>query len=77
MKDHDRLTKRELEVLRFMSQGLANKQICEKIGVGASTVKTHVINIYNKLGLSWTNEYPVKRVNAVLYYLNNKEELEK
>lgn len=45
------LTGRELEVLRLIEQGLTNQQIAERMVVAASTVKTHINNIYAKLGV--------------------------
>lgn len=43
------LTEREIEVLRWLSEGLTNKAIAEKLVVAPSTVKQHLKNIYNKL----------------------------
>jgi DNA-binding NarL/FixJ family response regulator len=43
------LTRRELEILNFLSEGLTYKQIAERIFVSVSTIKTHVHNIYEKL----------------------------
>lgn len=43
------ISKRELEVLEAMSQGLSNKEIGEKLFVSESTVKTHVSNLLLKL----------------------------
>jgi DNA-binding NarL/FixJ family response regulator len=43
------LTPREIEVLRLLAQGRANKQIARELGVGEETVKTHVSNILGKL----------------------------
>lgn len=45
------LTQRELEVLRLLAQGLANKEIARDLGIGEKTVKTHVSNILSKLGV--------------------------
>ena len=45
------LTQREIEVLRLMAQGLANKEIARELGIGEKTVKTHVSNILSKLGV--------------------------
>ncbi len=44
------LSLRELEVLRLIEAGLSNQQIAEKLTVAPSTVKTHINNIYGKLG---------------------------
>ena len=42
---------RELEVLRLIDAGLSNQQIADKLSVAPSTVKTHINNIYGKLGV--------------------------
>ena len=46
------LTPREVEVLRLVAEGLANKQIAVRLQVSEKTVKTHVSNILAKLGVS-------------------------
>ena len=46
------LTKRELQVLRLMAQGLTNINISGILSISPHTVKTHVIRIFNKLGVS-------------------------
>lgn len=43
------LTKRELEVLRWIAEGLSNKQVARKLCVSLYTVKNHVHNILEKL----------------------------
>jgi DNA-binding NarL/FixJ family response regulator len=45
------LTQRELEVLRLLANGMANKEIARELGIGEKTVKTHVSNILSKLGV--------------------------
>jgi len=45
----DELTAREVEVLRHLAHGRANKEIAESLGVGEETVKTHVANVLSKL----------------------------
>jgi len=46
------LTRREREVLSLVAQGLTNRQIAGVLGVGRTTVKTHVEHILAKLGVS-------------------------
>ncbi len=45
------LTKREVEVVRLVSQGLPNKAVARELGVREGTVKVHLHNIYGKLKL--------------------------
>ena len=50
-KERDRLdlSKRELEVLQLMAQGLSNQEIAERLYVSLSTIKTHSANLFEKL----------------------------
>jgi len=43
------ISKRELEVLELMAQGLANQEIADKLFVSLNTVKTHSSNLFSKL----------------------------
>jgi LuxR family maltose regulon positive regulatory protein len=43
------LSERELEVLRLIAAGMANRSIAEDLVIGQGTVKTHINNIYRKL----------------------------
>jgi DNA-binding NarL/FixJ family response regulator len=55
LADHaadDDLTSREIEVLRLIAAGNANKQIAGHLSIGEATVKSHVTNILSKLGAS-------------------------
>lgn len=46
------LTQREREVLQLLAQGLTNQKIAEQLGVGITTVKTHVGALYAKTGVA-------------------------
>lgn len=46
------LSRRELEVLELLSQGLSNQEIADKLFVSANTVKTHTRNLFEKLGVA-------------------------
>lgn len=45
------LSERELEVLKMIDQGLTNQEIAARLVLAQSTVKTHINNIYGKLGV--------------------------
>jgi DNA-binding CsgD family transcriptional regulator len=45
------LSGREIEVLRLIELGLTNAAIAERLVVAPSTIKTHINNIYGKLGV--------------------------
>jgi NarL family two-component system response regulator LiaR len=49
---HDDLTARERDVLRLVVEGLANKQIAQRLGIGEKTIKTHVSRVLAKLGVA-------------------------
>jgi DNA-binding NarL/FixJ family response regulator len=44
------LTERELEILRAMARGAANKEIAAELGISENTVKTHISHLFQKLG---------------------------
>lgn len=57
---HGGLTPRELEIMRLVAYGLRNKEIAQQVGAAEGTVKQHMHNIYEKLGVQG-------RVNLVRY----------
>ena len=43
------VSKREMEVLALIAEGLSNQEIAEKLFISESTIKTHVSNLFVKL----------------------------
>jgi DNA-binding NarL/FixJ family response regulator len=58
------LSDRELEVLKYLSQGLSNKQIADKLFISIRTVETHKHNLMKKLNIYSTAE-------LVIYAIQN------
>jgi LuxR family maltose regulon positive regulatory protein len=48
----ERLTERELYILRHVSKGLSNKDLADRLSVSINTVKWHLRNIFEKLRIS-------------------------
>jgi DNA-binding NarL/FixJ family response regulator len=57
---YDGLTNREIEILKLLASGMANKQIAYRLTISEKTVRNHVSNTYEKLGI-------YDRSQAVLY----------
>jgi len=45
------LSNRETEIIRCVAAGLRNAEVAERLSIGESTVKTHLNNIFQKLGI--------------------------
>lgn len=60
----EKLTRRELEVLKLLSEGLYNKEIAYKLSISEKTVKNHVSNIFRKIGV-------FDRTQAAVYAIRN------
>ncbi|NPA89848.1 MAG: response regulator transcription factor [Chloroflexi bacterium] len=48
----ERLSARELDILTLVAQGKSNKEIARHLHISQATVKSHLLHIYNKLGVS-------------------------
>jgi len=57
-----RLTRRELDVLRYVAQGYTNRRVAEELSISVETVRSHVSNILAKL------EAPSRTAAAARYH---------
>jgi len=62
----DRLSEREAEILRLLTEGCPYKEIADKLGISMDTVRTYIRRIYQKLHVH-------SRTDAVVKYLHSKE----
>lgn len=56
------LTDREMEIVRLVATGRKNKEVAAELGISERTVKTHLTNVFQKLGVR-------DRVGLVMYAL--------
>jgi len=63
--DNDKLSKREVDVLKLIATGLSNDEIAEKLNISASTVKTHRTNLLSKTQCNNT-------ASLMMYAIKNK-----
>ena len=59
-KRYDGMTRREVEILQLLGQGMTNKQMAYRLKISEKTVRNHISNFYAKLGVG-------DRSQAVLY----------
>jgi DNA-binding NarL/FixJ family response regulator len=65
----DALSQRETEVLALMAQGLANKNIADRLHISEHTVKFHVSSILSKLGAASRTEAVAKGLKDGLLFV--------
>src|SRR5665647_3223333 len=58
------LTKREMDILTTIVAGLSNKEIARKFALSEDTVKHHLTNIFDKVGVA-------SRLELALFAINN------
>jgi DNA-binding NarL/FixJ family response regulator len=63
-RERSRLSQREREIVALVAQGFKNKEIAEKMFISEQTVKNHLHNIFDKLGVS-------DRLELALYAIYN------
>ena len=50
------LSPRQVDVLRLLTAGQSNKVICRELDLAESTIKTHLLGLFRKLGVSSRTE---------------------
>jgi two-component system, NarL family, response regulator DegU len=64
------LTPREMEILKYIGQGLLNKQIALELGISEQTIKNHVTSILRKLNANARTEAVVLALRQGLITIN-------
>jgi DNA-binding NarL/FixJ family response regulator len=54
------LTERQIDVLRQVAMGYSDPEVAQRLGISYQTVRTHMVNIYGRLGLE-------NRTQAAIY----------
>lgn len=65
-QDLNQLTHRELQILKYIAEGLSNKLIARKLDIAESTVKVHVKHLLKKLGFR-------SRVEAAVWMVDQQK----
>ena len=68
-KGHSLLSKRELDVVRCVSEGMTNREIALRLKLSEHTVKNYLFRTFDKLGVS-------NRAELILYAFNHSQESE-
>ncbi len=64
-EEWEKITEREMDVLKLMSQGCSNKEIARSLSISEKTVKNHITNIFRKLQVD-------DRTQAVLFAIKHR-----
>ncbi|MDO8634840.1 MAG: response regulator transcription factor [Dehalococcoidia bacterium] len=50
------LTEREMSVLQLAARGMSNKELAQQLNLAMPTIKSHLVNIFNKMGVASRTE---------------------
>ena len=65
--DEVKLSKRETEILELLCEGLANKEIADRLDISVETVRVHLKHVYEKLHVR-------SRTEAAMKFRDSREE---
>ena len=72
--DSSGLTKRELEVLRYVTGGYSNVEISEKLNISPGVIKNHIADMLQKTGFTTRTQLAVKARETGIVILDKSEE---
>ncbi len=73
-RDHPPLSAREREIIALVAQGYRNREMAEKMFISEQTVKNHLHNIFEKLGVSDRLELALYAIHKGLHIYPSKDE---
>jgi DNA-binding NarL/FixJ family response regulator len=59
----ERLTERQCEIVRWVAKGLSNKEIGQRLQISPTTVKTHLQNIFERVGVHGRQQLALKALS--------------
>jgi ATP/maltotriose-dependent transcriptional regulator MalT len=62
------LTRRELDVLALLAQGLTNREIAQRLAIAHGTVRQHAYNLYQKLQVNTRQQAVLKATNLGILF---------
>ena len=70
----EKLTQRDVEVLKLIANGMSNKAIANKLGLSLRTVKNYSVSIFAKLNVSSRTEAAIKALRTGIFTLDDIEQ---
>jgi len=66
------LTEREINVIKYLKEGLTNKEIANNLSISIHTVKAHLESIYEKLQVKNRVQAVIKVANSSMFFSEHK-----
>jgi DNA-binding CsgD family transcriptional regulator/N-acetylneuraminic acid mutarotase len=65
--ENNQLSEREVEILKLVSEGLSNKEVAARLFISVNTVKVHLANIFQKIGVASRTEAALFAIEKGFY----------